>query len=242
MADEEEAMAKTKHAWFDGVTNFIPACASSQQSKESIEHGNDAIFFNEPSQVSQTEDLWDHPPTRGFFNTDIVMIEAKHIATNTVRFGRGVLMKDFSTWRTQETKSWIAMGFWKSDPSKSIQNSRRSYRFVITAAHVVCSAQWGIEIYDVIRVRIPLKPWPAFPENWEKYRGGYEERKDFFSNIIVKQEHIFVHPNYDGTWHDIAMIAIPEVTATENAKGFAWWNSQRPTSFAVVGFPMACSE
>lgn len=221
MADAE---AVANDSWFDDVTKCIPASASNQQKAEVKEDFeiNDEVFFNEPSKVPVAGDAGDDSyAKRGFYDTDIVMIEAKH--DGTVRLGSGVLMKDM--------KSWIAA---------VSENEEKRYRFVITAAHVVCSAQWEqVEIYNCIRVRIPLKPWPEFPENWAKYQGGYKERTDFFSNIIVKREHIFVHPNYEGKWYDVAMIAIPEVIATQDARGFKWWNSGKPTAFAVVGFPMA---
>jgi len=224
---EEEVCAKENDDveidWFEGVTKILPASTSMKQGGL---HAEDAVFFEDlvkkdeysPKVGVDSESTF--RAERGFHDTNVVLTEAK-AQQKHLFLGSGVLLQNPSTW-------------------SSVDESPR--RFVVTAAHCVCSAQYNkITMYDPIRLRIPIKPWKNFPEDDQKYRHGAGEMKLFYSNIMINPKWIFIHPKYKGEWssNDIALIAIPSVKPSLGSRIFSLRNPEiHPSSSEVIGFPM----
>merc|ERR1719354_1253972 len=172
-------------AWFKDVSKFLPA-TNSEEAATSEVSSDDSHFETflkgigtkhnpDSDEVSKVQ--------RGFHKTDVVMIEADLV--DSMFFGSGVLMQNPSTWG---------------------QVDQSARRFVLTAAHCVCDIRfdgWSSfkkKQYQDIRLRIPIKPWKNFPEDYDKYCHHSVEMNKYFSNIVVDPNHVFVHPKYKGSW------------------------------------------
>lgn len=211
-----------KDSWFNDVSRFV---AASNIFQEGAFEKRDEFLekFLKGAQNAKAKLESDQTITagRGFYDTDIVLTEAKD-DNNSAITGSGVLLQDPSTWG---------------------EVNESAYRFVVTAGHCVCIVQYNeVEKYNPIRLRIPIKPWKDFPQDVEKYRHGANEMKFFYSNIMCGPSQVFVHPDYKGHWdfQDIALIAIPSVTPSPTVRSFRLFNAHAGlTASSIVGFPLS---
>jgi len=215
-------------SWFDGVKDILAASVQIQQGAGINENDFASLVRQEqefdrskPSVqdgVSQAVEYRGNNPQRGFYNSDVILMEAKH--GGYAYLGSGMLLQDPSTWGPFE------------------QNDENR-RFVLTAAHCVCSTQYDkITIYDELRIKVPIKPWGEM----DLYDYGADATDCLYTKIEIKShDQIFIHPKYCGKWHDctdIALVAIPEVQPTVGSMAMCIWPFEdHPTSSIIVGYP-----
>jgi len=221
--------AEEDDPFFKGVKEFFAASDSNRQQAGKTKASNVAL----DSKTKESNDA-KFESRRGFHGTDVVVIEAKK-NQGSCTFGTGILMQDPRTWGKVDA---------------------RPRRFVLTAAHCVCSCDLaGQHVVPEIRIRVPVKPWKDFPENKTKYPSHMLKKKNAFFNILISNPNqVFIHPNYEGVWTkgtDIALIAIPEFTPNSSKIFYMWpvttgWyeylsyffqKENQATSCAIVGFP-----
>jgi len=211
--------------FFKGVEEFIAATRSNREE-------NKPLIINKFGGKSTGEDGKTCTVDPGFHQTDVVVIEG--VTSKRCTFGTGILLQDPGTWGKIDM---------------------RPRRFVLTAAHCVCTCGVKkVHVFPKIRIRVPKKPWKDFPQDKKKYPINMRHKKEAYINILIDDpsKQVFIHPKYNGIWTeatDIALIAIPAVMPSdagarkifdmwEVTSGSWWWKTEnQATSCAIVGFP-----